>query len=178
MRRILIAGLLGGLAMFAWESVAHMLLPFGEMGISRLENEVAVRDALQATIGDPRGLYLFPWYEMGGPDPAPGVAGLLMYHPAPADLFNPLTFVWELGVELIQGVLLALVLNAMAAGALTQRVGVAVLVGVAASIATQAGYTIWYGFPWIYLLGQMVVVVVGYALAGFIITLMVKPRTG
>src|SRR5215510_12516997 len=123
MLRVLIAGLIGGFAMFAWEAVGHMLLPFGEMGISRLDNEVAVRDALQATIGDAEGLYLFPAMTPGGPPPGPGVSGLLMYHPAPGAPFNPLTFVWELAIELIQGVALALVMSALASRALVSRVG-------------------------------------------------------
>jgi hypothetical protein len=32
-KRILLAGLLGGLAMFIWQSVAHVVLPLGEAGI-------------------------------------------------------------------------------------------------------------------------------------------------
>ena len=33
MKRILIAGVLAGLAMFVWEAVAHMLRPFGRNGL-------------------------------------------------------------------------------------------------------------------------------------------------
>ena len=33
MGRVLTAGLLAGLAMFVWESVAHMVLPLGELGM-------------------------------------------------------------------------------------------------------------------------------------------------
>jgi hypothetical protein len=176
MLRVLIAGLVAGFAMFAWEAVGHMLLPLGEMGISRLDNEVAVRDALQATIGDAEGLYLFPATTPGGPPPGPGVSGLLMYHPAPGSPFNPLTFVCELAIELIQGVALALVMSALASQALASRVGAAILVGVAAAVATEASYTVWYGFPWSYLFAQMVVVIVGYAAAGLVIAIMVRPR--
>jgi hypothetical protein len=35
-KNILLAGLLGGLALFAWESVAHMALPLGEAGHPRI----------------------------------------------------------------------------------------------------------------------------------------------
>ena len=35
-KKILLAGILGGLALFAWESVAHMALPLGEAGITDL----------------------------------------------------------------------------------------------------------------------------------------------
>jgi hypothetical protein len=176
MPRIVIAGLAAGLVIFLWEAIAHMALPFGQMGISQLENEVAVRDALQATIGDARGLYLFPWVDFGGPEPAPGVAGMLMYHPAPADLFNPLTFVWELGVDLAQGVALALVLSVLGVTGIVRRAGYAALIGFAAVLGTTSGYTIWYGFPLSYLIAQFIVLMVGYALAGGTIAFMLRVK--
>jgi hypothetical protein len=177
MPRIVIAGLAAGLVIFLWEAIAHMALPFGQMGISQLENEVAVRDALQATIGEAKGLYLFPWVDLGGPEPAPGVAGMLMYHPAPADLFNPLSFVWELGVDLVQGVALALVLSVLGVTGIVRRAGYAALIGAAAVLGTTSGYTIWYGFPLSYFVGQFAVLTIGYALAGATIAfvLRVKP---
>ena len=42
MRRVILAGLLGGLALFAWESVAHLLLPVGQAGIKTIDNKQAV----------------------------------------------------------------------------------------------------------------------------------------
>ena len=40
--RILIAGILGGIVMFIWTSIAHMALPLGEAGINEIPNESAV----------------------------------------------------------------------------------------------------------------------------------------
>lgn len=37
-RRILLAGVLGGLAMFLWASVAHMVLGLGSLGIQDIPN--------------------------------------------------------------------------------------------------------------------------------------------
>jgi hypothetical protein len=37
--RILLAGILGGIARFAWTSIAHMALPLGEAGIAEIPNE-------------------------------------------------------------------------------------------------------------------------------------------
>ena len=36
--RILVAGLFGGLAMFIWASIAHMILPLGRVGISEIKS--------------------------------------------------------------------------------------------------------------------------------------------
>ena len=58
--KILLAGILGGIAMFIWTSVAHMFLPLGEAGIGEIPNESAVLGAMQSNIGDQTGLYIFP----------------------------------------------------------------------------------------------------------------------
>jgi hypothetical protein len=34
--RILLAGVLGGIAMFVWKSITHMALPLGEAGIGEI----------------------------------------------------------------------------------------------------------------------------------------------
>ena len=58
--RILLAGVLGGIAMLVWTSIAHMALPLGEAGINEIPNESAVLSAMQGNIGDKTGLYIFP----------------------------------------------------------------------------------------------------------------------
>jgi len=59
MRRVILAGLLGGLALFAWESVAHLLLPLGQAGIKTIDNEQAVVASLRDNVKQ-SGLYFFP----------------------------------------------------------------------------------------------------------------------
>jgi len=58
--RILLAGILGGIVMFIWTSVAHMALPLGETGVKEIPNEASVVAAMQGNIGDKSGFYLFP----------------------------------------------------------------------------------------------------------------------
>ena len=45
--------------MFVWTSIAHMALPLGEAGINEIPNESAVLSAMQSSIGDKTGLYIF-----------------------------------------------------------------------------------------------------------------------
>ncbi len=40
--KILLAGILGAVAMFIWTAIAHMALPLGEAGIGEIPNESAV----------------------------------------------------------------------------------------------------------------------------------------
>ena len=125
MKRILIAGVLAGIAMFVWESVAHMLLPFGEMGISHLPNDAAMRAALAAQLGNADALFFYPTIQMDQ-TPSPGPWGLLLYHPQWS--FSWAVMGWEALTELIQGVALALVVGMAAAGSFGKRFGIAVLV--------------------------------------------------
>jgi hypothetical protein len=94
--RILLAGILGGIAMFIWTSIAHMALPLGEAGINEIPNESAVLSAMQSSIGDKTGLYIFPGLGVGKNATreekseamkqmqqkiAANPSGILMYHP-------------------------------------------------------------------------------------------------
>ena len=63
--RILLAGILGGIVMFIWTSIAHMALPLGEAGINEIPNESAVLSAMQSSIGDKTGLHIFPGLGVG-----------------------------------------------------------------------------------------------------------------
>jgi hypothetical protein len=48
--RILLAGILGGIVMFIWTSIAHVALPLGEAGIRKIPNESAVLSTMQCNI--------------------------------------------------------------------------------------------------------------------------------
>ena len=63
--RILVAGIAGGIVMFVWTSIAHMALPLGEAGINEIPNESALLSAMQSSIGDKTGLYIFPGLGVG-----------------------------------------------------------------------------------------------------------------
>jgi len=41
-KRVLLAGVLGGMAMFAGSSIAHMVLPPGEVGIKEISKQVVL----------------------------------------------------------------------------------------------------------------------------------------
>ena len=58
-KRILLAAILGGIALFVWGSVSHLALGLGEIGIKELPNEQPVLASLRAGISEP-GFYFFP----------------------------------------------------------------------------------------------------------------------
>ena len=58
-KRIIIGGVLAGLAMFMWGAVSHMALGLQESGIKQFANETPVLAALKSEIKEP-GFYFFP----------------------------------------------------------------------------------------------------------------------
>jgi len=173
MKRILIAGVLAGVAMFVWEFVAHTFLPFGEMGLSSLANDEAMRSALAAQLGNAEGMYFYPAIQMGQ-EPSPGPWGILLYHPAWS--FSWATLGWEALVELVMGLGLAALVALSAAASFRRRMAIAVLVGLAAAVAVSPSYSIWFGFPWAYTLAQMIVAFGDYLVGGAVVAWLVSPK--
>jgi len=175
MNRILVAGVLAGLAMFVWEALAHMVGPFGEMGLSALPNEVAMRAALAAQLGNADGLYFFPYVQMDQM-PTPGPSGLLLYHPQFA--FSWAIMGWEALVELIMGLALAMLIGLANVASFGRRMTIACLVGIAAAFAVSPSYTIWFGFPSAYTLSQMIVAFGDYVVGGLVIAALLRRTAG
>ena len=69
-KKILLAGMVAGLVLFVWESVAHMALPLGEAGIRGLDNESAVLASLKENVKQD-GFYFFPNPFPAGGTPPP-----------------------------------------------------------------------------------------------------------
>src|SRR4029453_11836698 len=115
--RILLAGVLGGIVMFVWTSVAHMALPLGEAGINEIPNESAVLGAMQSSMGDKTGLYIFPGLGVGKNATleqkneamkqmqqriAASPSGILMYHPPGRQFAFGKALAIEFSIEVLQ----------------------------------------------------------------------------
>ena len=182
--RVLIAGLVGGIAMFVWSSLAHTILPLGHTGLTAIPNEAAARTALQAAMGsEPKdGLYVFPWMEHGAsastPAPAPGASGMLVYHPDRSFEMAPSMLVSEALSEIVQAVIAAFLLSLTVLVGFLARVLFVAAIGVAVAISTHVSYWIWWGFPADFTLASIVTVIVGYLVAGVVIALILKRKAG
>ena len=110
--RVLIAGVLGAVAMFIWASVAHTLTPLGAVGLTAMPNEAPVMAALHQSLGDKPGLYFFPFMTGAASDAKAmaaqedklraGPSGLLAYRPPGAPGVTPRLLVTEFVLELIE----------------------------------------------------------------------------
>jgi hypothetical protein len=188
-KRILLAGILGGIAMFAWSFIAHMVLPLGTVGIGEIPNETAVLSAMQTAVGGSHGLYMFPGLGLG-PNPsmkdmnaampqyekklASNPHGLLLYHPPGGKAMEPRQLGIEFLTEVLESLLAAWLLGRTRLASYAGRVGFVFLVGVTAAIATNIPYWNWYGFPGNYTSAYMTIIVVGFLAAGLVAAAVLK----
>jgi hypothetical protein len=176
--RVLIAGILGGIAMYIWSTLGHVVLPLGQVGFSQMPNETAVLAAAQASNGEKDGLYFFPWVDPKDPQMMQKMdaaiktnpSGLLLYHPpghGMTDMAGPM--IMEFLKEVLQALIAAFLVSLAAVRTYFGRVGFVTLIGVAAAITTNISYWIWYGFPADYTLAAVVIELVDYIAAGLAI---------
>lgn len=185
--RVVIAGVLGGIAMFVWTSVAHLATPLGTMGFSQMTGEATVLPALVSGVGEKPGLYIFPWVDPNDPKAEEAYtekaktspSGLLLYHPPGAgNVMMPATLGAEFAKETAQALIAAFLLSLTAIGAYLMRVTFVALIYVSSAIATNVSYWNWYGFPLDYTLGQITIDIVAGLAAGLVIAAIVRPRAG
>jgi hypothetical protein len=191
MKRILLAAVLGGIAMFIWSSIAHMALPLGQAGIKEMPNEQPVLSAMQAGLGQTSGLYMFPGMGVSsdasrqqrnaamqqyGQKLAANPSGLLIYHPPGAPALTPGQLVTEFLTELAEALLLAILLSQMRVTSFGSRVGLTVVIALVGAITTNIPYWNWYGFPLSYTLPYACTQIIGYLIAGIVALSILKTQ--
>lgn len=183
-KRVFLAGLLGGLAMFVWSSVAHVALPLGQTGIKEIPNEPAVLSAMHTSLGETPGMYAFPGIGQGQPDMkqyerklAANPSGILIYHPPGAHALTAGQLVTEFLTELIESLLVVFLLAQTQLSSFGARVGFVVIAGVVAALVTNVSYWNWYGFPASYTAAYMAIQIVGFLCVGLVAGAMIKPTT-
>ncbi|HEY1771279.1 MAG TPA: hypothetical protein VGG02_13590 [Chthoniobacterales bacterium] len=189
MNRIFIAGIVGGIVMFIWSSIAHMLLPLGEVGVQELPNQPASFAALEANIPE-AGLYMLPGFGLG-PNPTSAQtheamkhmderaalypSGFLMYFPKGA---RPMMMGRWLGIEfateLVESLLVVWLLSLTRLTTFGARLGFVTVAGILAAIATNVSYWNWYGFPANYTAAYIFTQVVGFICVGIVAGLILK----
>jgi len=171
-KRVLLAGVFGGIAMFVWSSIAHMVLPLGEAGIRQIDKEEALLVTMQSTLNQP-GFYMFPKMPPGNDQAAyqakiaNGPSGMMVYFPRREFAFGKLLGV-EFTTELVEALIAAWLLSMTMVATFMGRLGVYALAGLIAAVATNISYWNWYGFPSAYTLAYMFTIWMGYICAGLI----------
>jgi len=190
--KILLAGILGGIVMFIWTSIAHMALPLGEAGVGEIPNESAVLSAMQSNIGDQTGLYIFPGPGLSknatrqekneamkhmDEKIATNPSGILMYHPPGRPLVLGKLLGIEFGTELLEAILVVFLLAQTRIASFAGRVGFVFVAGILAAIATNVSYWNWYGFPRAYTASYILTQIVGFLCVGIVAALVLRNTT-
>lgn len=191
MGKKLLAAVLGGLAFFAWSSVAHVFSGLGEVGISEIPNEQAVVSSMKANL-PASGLYAFPGWGLP-PDathsqrmaamqsPAmqakmnAGPTGILVYRATGAGGLSPRPLIIELVTNIFQILLAVLLLGQTRIVNFMGRWRFITIAGVMAAISTNISYWNWYGFPSSYTLAYICTIAMGFVFAGLVAAAIYKP---
>jgi len=183
MGRIILAGIVGGIAMFVMMSIAH-LSPVSQIGFSQMTNDGPALQALQKATGNKRGLYIFPAVDtkakdfMAKMDAAMKVEpfGIMAYQPPGASGISAKLLITEFLVEVAQSLIAAVLLSFAVLAAYRSRVGFVMLVGLVSVITTNLSYWNWYAFPTSYTLANMGIELASFLAAALVIAAFVKPK--
>jgi hypothetical protein len=189
-KKVLLAGLLGGLALFVWESVAHMALPLGEAGIRGFgEHEAPMLAAMKDHVKEP-GFYFFP-----APEDRPGMTkeqkaksmadamnrmsseptGIMIVYPRGRQVSFATALPIQLAGDLVVMVIAAFLLSqAVMLKGYGARVLFVTLIGLIPTLQADMPQWTWYGFPDAYFGAQFLVHLVGFAVGGLVLARMVK----
>lgn len=188
--KLILAALLGALAMFAWEFVAHMVTPLGEAGIRYLPKPETVSSSLQSAIGDQAGMYMFP---TGGvtddsskEEKMKGMermmeemktrpSGLLIYKPAGTEFNFGKCLAVQFVTDFVKAFLVAWLLSQTGLITFGSRVGFVVVAGVLAAIATNIPHWNWYAFNGTFTMSAVFMEIAGFFFAGLAIAAVLKP---
>jgi hypothetical protein len=190
MGKKILAGILGGLAFFAWSSIAHTMLPLGKTGVKEVPGgEVTVLAAMKAGIPE-EGLYLLPGLgvvanptreqesaamQQRMQKVATGQSAFLVYHPAGVPPF-PRMLVKELVTNMVQIFLAVLLLGQTSLSSFGARWRFITIAGILAAISTNISYWIFYGFPGNYTLAAICTIAMGFVVGGLVAAALVKPE--
>lgn len=189
MGRRILAGILGGVAFFAWATIAHLATGLAETGVSELPSEQAVVSSMKANIPQ-SGMYIIPGWDLGPnathaqrmaamkdltPKIKAGPTGLLIYHPQGSDPLSPRQMLTELLTNMVQMTIVAFLVGMASLATFRARWRFATAAGVLAAISTNISYWNWYGFPGNYTLAEIAIIAMGFVCGGIVVASMVKP---
>jgi hypothetical protein len=183
MTKALVLGtLLGGIVLFAWGALYHMVLPYGTLVFQRFSDEDTVARAILANAPQ-SGVYFLPYMPEGDEAGAQAAQEKLARGPFVFAAIRPGTmgeaknyFIGQVVIDLLAAFLATLLLLHARPDTAPARALFLAGVGLAAWVAGSLPSWNWYAFSTAFTLADMLDLVVGFALAGFVISpLLPKP---
>lgn len=186
--RMILAAILGGIALFVWGAVAHMALHLGDAQIRDVPAAQAeLRAALRASIHE-HGIYGVPDHHAfmrGEPgaeerftaESKEGPYALMVVKPDGMPLMSPMQLVRELATSILLALIATFLI--VVAGGLSgpvARIVFCMLLALFGLFQTEVRFWNWYLFPNDFTVIQFVDKLVGGAILGIVIHLVLKKR--
>jgi hypothetical protein len=182
MNRIILAGILGGVAMFLAGSFTHVVLPLGEAGIKQLPNEEPVVSVIKSNVTEP-GLYFFPGMPRGASGEQKqqweqrirvGPLGILVYTPQGQAPLEPRQLLREFLSSVLAAIVAAYLLAHACLASFSGRVVFVTALGLVGWLAISVSLWNWFNFPTTYTLAELVHEVIGFAATGLVLAWRIK----
>ena len=186
MKKILRAGLVGGLVVFLWGTLSHTLLPIGQMGLKPMPVNSPLLDSMKSALAE-EGLYYYPGREADRSRPKPrmrsGEPSTEWVDRSPA-----LSPEWrradvagaagiQLATDMFGALLLAYLLVAIAGSTgaqvpMAKMLRISAVAGLFAWVSISIAHWNWYGLPCAFILAEGIDQIVGWTLAGSVMALL------
>ena len=187
MKRVLLATLLGALTLFVWGFLSWTVLHLHDSTYRPIPHDAEVRDVLDQNISE-TGVYYYPPEPASMSDEAAvnqwerlheaGPLFTVMFQKEGRPVMHPLTFVYGLISYLIICFLISLFIRQVVdqLSNYLQRVLAITGFGIAAAIASYINIGVWLYVPWGYAIMMGIDLVIGWLLAGLVISAIVRPE--
>lgn len=179
--KVWLGGILGGLVLFAWGAVSHMLTPLGEAGIRTLpaDREMQVIEAMRGAMHE-RAIYFFPGFDMktaSAQEQAAwqekveaGPTGIVVFNPGAGATLSARLLGTELFFNILEGLIAATIAaNFSRSTGYFKRVLLIAAISLAAVLSVDGSYWNWYMFPTSHFMAQLVGSALGGLFAGLVI---------
>jgi hypothetical protein len=182
--RILLGALIGGIAVFAWGYVSHMVLKTDKDAVLSLPDEAPVIAALKGSVPEP-GVYLIPGRKFDLTEEQTtawnkkyeeGPNGLLVYHPKGRKAMAPLTFATEFGSNVTAALIAALVVAGSKRGFFGRAVTVAAT-GLFAWLSVCVSHWAFYRFTDAFTIAEAIDQIGGWICGGVAVAIIVRPQS-
>jgi hypothetical protein len=184
MKKILLAGVVGGLLMFIWSAVAWMAIPLHTDTISTIANEDSVITAMKTGM-DRKSVYMFPARPKSGDQSVidawkkkfnQGPIGMVVYSPTGASD----VMLGEMGIGLLDSILTAMLAawllsrSTAAKSGFFARVTFCGTLGLFICLAVHVANWNWMMYPVNYTTGWIADTLIGWVIGGIGIAAFVK----
>lgn len=190
MARVLLATLIGAIIVFMWGFVSWAALQLYQDAFPSLPNESAVTAMLNENLPE-SGAYIFPGMPEHTPDMTEaeqnavfaewearherGPIGMILFHKPGAPAMAPTVLLGGFSAHLIAALLMSIILLVARQPSFFARYTIAVLMAIFAVTMTHGVNWSFFYLPNDYTLALVVDGIIAWALAGFVIALIVKP---